>query len=218
MGLTAMVLAGSACVVDDADDSAFLVDWSVALVGGGAVSCEAAETPNVVLDAEHLQTRAKYQKIFPCAAGRGVSDVLPLGPYSFTLSLRDPENRPLSSISGQGEVHRHGLTDLEIVVFEVQAWRLTWLVEKAGRLASCAQAGGKTVEFTFLRSGDEKPVVDLYECGPGGGVSPAIRTGNYGVEVRLLDAANNPLSLIKPMQFQVLGDRPAAISFVFEVN
>ncbi len=120
-GLTMMSLGPVGCVVEDTDDSALVAQWRVAYVAGGPVSCEDAGTPTVRLRARNIRSGAMYTANFPCQAGSGITDVLPVGDYEVELALLDnfvnPDGtkagRPVSQIiGGPWAVRRHGLTDL----------------------------------------------------------------------------------------------------------
>jgi hypothetical protein len=220
LGFMSMTLGAVGCVIEEADDSAFLSDWDLAYVdNGGRVTCEDAGTPTVSLQARHLNTGSTYVGEFACSALRGISQVLPHGQYEATLSLLDDKKRPVSEISGGPfSIHRHGLTELPLIEFQVQAWELAWtLVRRNGagtRFTSCAEAGVRTIELeTQLASEPHEKYT--FPCEDGEGITQAIRTGVYAYQLRLLDAGGNPLFETNVMSYEVPASRPALIRTEF---
>jgi hypothetical protein len=222
-GFTTLSLASAGCVISDADDSALIFDWGLQYVGDGSVSCDDAGTPTVTLDAEHVQTRNKYTRSFPCIDRRGSSGVLPLGPYSVSISLKDRLGRPVSAIGGGiAEIHRHGLTDLGTILFQIQTWELTWSINRRspdGNLVSvgCSEVGGQTVQLV-TQLGEEDREMFSFRCEDRAGITQAIRTGSYGAQVKLLNTAGQVISQTDPMNYPVTADRRAALSITFDVN
>jgi hypothetical protein len=220
-GLTAMSLGPLGCVVEDADDSAFEFDWQLAYVGDGAVSCADAGTPFVQLDARNLHTQAVYPTKPSCDLGRARSDVLPDGQYEVTLSLLDRQGRPVSQIvGGPFQIGRHDLTRLPLVEFRVQAIDIAWNVVPAGGAGfiTCGQVGARTVEL-LTQLGTEPPEkLASFPCDAGGGITPAIRVGNYRYQARLLDGAGQALSETGMEPLQVETDRLAQVDVMFAVR
>lgn len=218
-GITALGMGLSGCVISDTDDQAFVLDWDLAYVSGGAVRCEDAGTPTVVLDAEHVHTKNKYSKSFPCNQKSGASDVWPLGAYNVVVSIRDTQGRPVSLIGGGlAEIHRHGLTDLGTIIFQIQTWHLRWSIARktpAGPIG-CAEAGGQTVQL-ITQLGSEPQERFTFQCNDREGITQAIRTGVYGVQAKLLGAGEKVLSET-PVNTVSIGDQPQVIDVVFDVN
>jgi hypothetical protein len=220
-GLTVMSLGPLGCVVEDADDSAFVFEWQVAYVDRVAVSCANAGTPFVQLDARNLHTGAIYPTKPSCELGRARTDVLPLGQYEVTLSLLDAQGRPVSQITdGPFEIGRYDLTFLQPIEFRVQAIDIAWRLLPAGGsgFVTCGQVGARTVEL-LTQLGTENPeTLDTFPCEAGGGVTPAIRVGNYRYQARLLDNAGRPLSETTMLPLQVGGDQLSALDVDFTVR
>jgi hypothetical protein len=223
-GFMTMALGAVGCVIEEADDSAFLVSWDLAYVGEGSrVNCEDAGTPTVSLQARHLNTGATYVGEFPCSSLRGISQVLPHGQYEATLSLLDDRGRPVSLIQGGPfNIHRHGLTELPLIEFQVQAWELAWVLVRAigptsTRIASCAEGGVHTVELETQLASEPREKY-TFPCEDGAGITQAIRTGTYAYQVRLLDAAGTMLTETEVKSYRVPDTLPAYLmeTFTFE--
>ena len=221
-GLTAMSLGPLGCVVEDTDDSALVASWRVAYVaGGGPVSCEDSGTPTVRLTAKNLRTGAVFPGDFPCQAGSGVTDVLPLGEYEVNLALLDAKGRTVSQLSGgPWPVRRHGLTSLDPIEFQVQVFELDWiLVKNTGGVmsqATCPQVGAATVELEVGLASEPREKF-RFDCNDGEGITQAIRVGNYAAQVRLLDATGKSLSETTVMSVRVVENERPAISIIFDL-
>jgi hypothetical protein len=222
-GFMMMTLGAVGCVIEEADDSAFLVSWDLAYVdNGGRVNCEDAGTPTVSLQARHLNTGSTYVGEFDCGSLRGITQVLPHGQYEATLSLLDDQKRPVSQITGGPfAVHRHGLTELPLIEFQVQTWELAWVLVRdlggAMRPASCAEAGVHTVELETQLASEPREKYE-FPCEDGDGITQAIRTGTYAYQVRLLDAGGQVLTETDVKSYKVPDSRPAFLmeTFIFE--
>jgi hypothetical protein len=193
-----LTLGGAGCVDDDADDSAFVFDWQLDFIGGGAAECEDAGMSTVELEARHLDTKAIYKDTFACKAGAGMSRVLPVGLYSVVIRLRDGAGRVVSELPpGVADITRVGLSDLGTVFFDIQSFVLNWSVcrQGAGGCAPvrCADVGAKSVEL-LAQPAQGDPLREQWDCSAGAGFSSVILTGTYGIQVRLLDSAGRELS------------------------
>jgi hypothetical protein len=231
-GLTMMSLGPLGCVVEDTDDSALVAQWRVAYVaGGGVVGCEDAGTPTVRLRARNIRSGAMYTANFPCSAGSGITDVLPVGDYEVELALLDnfvnPDGtkggRPVSQITGgPWAVRRHGLTNLDPIEFQVQVFEIDWILVRnvagqAMRSVMCEEAGATTVELD-TQLGNEAHEKFRWPCADGGGVTQAIRVGNYANQVRLLGAGGAVLSETNVMPMRVVETERPAISVQFDLR
>ena len=231
-GLTVMSLGPLGCVVEDTDDSALVAQWRVAYVAeGGVVSCEDAGTPTVRVSAKNIRSGAMYTFDFPCGAGSGITDVLPVGAYEVTLALLDgfrtPDGvmagRPVSQITGgPWEVRRHGLTALDAIEFQVQVFEVDWILVKnvpgmGMRSVTCTEVGAATVELS-AQLASEPAEKFRWACADGGGITQAIRVGNYANQVRLLNAMNLPLSETNVMPVRVVGTERPAITVQFDLQ
>ncbi len=221
-GFMIMTLGAVGCVIEEADDSAFETAWDLAYVDNqGRVNCEDAGTPWVSLQARHLHTNSLYTGEFSCEAMRGLSQVLPHGPYEATLSLLDEQKRPVSLITGGPfDIHRHGLTQLPDIEFQVQTWELEWILIRTTpggqRSGTCAEIGARTVELeTQLASEPHEKY--SFPCEDGGGITQAIRTGTYAYQVRLLDGAGAKISETLVMSYRVPDANQARLQVSFEV-
>jgi hypothetical protein len=222
-GFMLMTLGAVGCVIEEADDSAFLVSWDLFYVdNGGRVNCEDAGTPTVGLEARHLITGSTYSGEFDCSELRGITQRLPHGDYKVTLALLDELKRPVSLIDVGGfNIRRHGLTEMPLIEFQVQAWELQWvLVRETGtgtRFTSCAEAGVRTIELETQLANEPREIY-TFPCEDGEGITQAIRTGLYAYQLRLLDDRGNPLFETNVMSYDVPAERPALIrtEFVLE--
>lgn len=234
-GLTALVLttalASQGCVIDQVDDQAFTWSWEVEYVGGaGAASCENAGARWVELAATHARTGATYSNRWNCTDVSGLGDVIPSGPYRVAVRLLDASDRVLSQtvIPPQQDqvvfVSEDRLTDLGIVVFQIQAFHLQWSIRRAGQLVTCPIASATGVQLTAVlktETGPSPPLVFDFPCAlPDGqmmGLTTAVPTGNYDLTVKLigqggveLDALMGPfnatadqLAVLDPVEFVV---------------
>jgi hypothetical protein len=185
----------------DGGDARIAVNWAVAYVGPEATTCEAAGTPTVHLEARRPGSAQLYSFDFDCAPLNGITDYLPTGKYTITLSLLDLKKRPVASTTGDFDIRRHGTNELDAVRFDVQAFQVSWLLVLKGpnnamSAPPCATFGVKTVEFSAQISSDTEGETFRFDCveNPGVGLTSAIRTGNYKYQFQLLDAANTPIS------------------------
>jgi hypothetical protein len=191
---------GAGCVGDDDDeDSALAVTWDLRYVGGVNVplDCAGADTPTVRLDIRGRRRGEVLSFDFPCTDRRGLTTRLTPDYYDLQLSLLDRKGVPISALTGESEVRRHGTTLLPAVVFDVQSWLVSWtfVIEGAGgvmRSASCAEVGVKTVAFEATLAG-ESPLTFPFDCQPGLGVTTGVRIGNWSYQLKLIDAAGQPL-------------------------
>jgi hypothetical protein len=219
LGFMSMTLGAVGCVIEEPDDSAFLATWDLAYVDeGGRVTCDDAGTPTVSLHARHLNTGSTYVGEFPCSSLRGISQVLPHGQYEATLALLDSKKRPVSQISGPFDIRRHGLTELPLIEFQVQAWELAWtLVRQVGertQFTTCREAGVHTIELETQLANEPREKFS-FPCEDGIGITEAIRTGVYAFQFRLLDAGGNTLFEDDVMSYEVEPTRPALIKWEF---
>jgi hypothetical protein len=118
-------------------------------------------------------------------------------------------------------VRRHGLTGLDPIEFQVQVFEIDWiLVRNTGtemRSVMCQEAGAATVELD-TQLGNEAHEKFRWDCSDGGGVTQAIRVGNYANQVRLLNAAGMVLSETNVMPMKVIDTERPAISVQFDLR
>lgn len=201
--LGALLLAGvgaaSGCVIDHADNSAFLANWSVEYVGapGVPVSCQdVVPDGSVQLIARNLSTKAVYNNTpWPCQAGRGVTRVLPTGQYGLSIDLLDARGNALSAVDLPDVyvIDGRGVTPIGgPVYFTVQSIVFNWTLSRGATPLTCAQAGARYVHFVGATAGYS--FAYDFECANGSGQTPAIQTGSYELSATLTDAAGNPLT------------------------
>jgi hypothetical protein len=118
-------------------------------------------------------------------------------------------------------VNRRGLTDLGVVIFEVQSFVSRWAVTRAaapGVPVSCDSVGGTTVEFTATTAG-LPPFVFTFGCGDVQHISPAIPDGDYSLRFRLLDGVDNLLSELPAVAYTTpVGAQAVLPQVTFTVN
>jgi hypothetical protein len=199
-GLTLSLGAGAGCG-GDGSDAKIGITWDVAYVGPAATTCEALGTPTVHLEARASGNGQLYAFDFDCTPGSGITGFIPSGMYDITLSLLDLKKRAVASTGGMFTVNRHGVTELDPVEFQVQAFQVSWLlvVQPAGGTMStptCAGVGVKTIEFSAQLSGEPGGETFQFDCvgNPGQGMTSAVRTGTYAYQFSLLDAAGTALT------------------------
>jgi hypothetical protein len=210
-----VAVSGAGCVVDGSDSSAIRVRWNVEYVDGSPATCDGLGTPSVTVVAQNLNTATKFSTMVPCSDGLAVTSKLPSGPYAVTLSLLDAKGRAVAVVDYQGvQTRNSGVTEPDtIAVFPVQAWDLAWVVQKVvggtTRPSSCQEVGAKTVEFSWQLAGEPAEAVEFL-CAAYQGSSPAIRTGLYQAQMRLLNPDRQPLSDTGAMSRRVTGDPQSA--------
>jgi hypothetical protein len=191
-GLTTVLLGGAGCGDGGGGSSTIRVRWDIAYLDGQATTCAAADTPNVGLVALNLDTGKPYPFKFACGTGFGVTDKVPTGFYKLTLSLLNRTDQEVAVVEfPQIETRRNGVTEPDLAPFDIQAWHLQWAVQiepAAGgnaRASRCEEVGGTDVELTW-QLGGAAPQIVTFPCPRYEGISPAIGTGFYQAQVRLL--------------------------------
>lgn len=221
-GITA-VLASTGCVVGS-DGSGrhsrpgagtFDVAWELAWVeDGGYVTCQEAGAAVVDLDVVHLDSTLVYHDSFPCAAGRGRSQVLPGGDYSAVLRVYDDRDTLLSETWPAAFRLTGGTTylstDHDPVVMSLQSFVMYWSVTRGGAPSGCAQVGAAWVELLAQPTGAAEESSYLFPCADGRGITQAIPPGTYSVQARLLAADEKPLALTE-LRTAVVGTSRRAV-------
>jgi hypothetical protein len=225
--LTALALGtlGTGCVIDGDDETAVQAEWDVAYaVGTGAqaprITCADAGTEWVRLELKSRKNVGSFSFDFPCASGAGLTDKVPAGSYDVVMSLLDARMRPVAATPLAVEVRRSGRTVLPLVQFQVLAWQVSWVftLKQAGmpdKIASCQEVGAKTVELV-TQLGSEEQERYPFDCSVGLGLTHAVRAGSYGFQIRVLDAAGQPIKATMP-QGKLLTDRFAIVEAPFTV-
>jgi hypothetical protein len=221
--LACLAASGAAgCVVDGSDSSAIRLRWDLSYLTGTQASCDGADTPSVGIVALDPRTGSRFSNMFPCHDKVAVTGKLPTGFYDVTLSLLDRKGRVVSEVLYQSvETRRSGVTEpTDVAVFPVQAWDLAWVVQRVGPggrpvASTCEAVGAATVEMTWQLGGEPAEAVG-FPCpgsppGSYAGITPAIRTGLYQAQIRLLDAGGRSLSETGFMSQRVTMDAPATI-------
>src|SRR6185436_12746844 len=196
----------------------FTVDWRLAYVGSDvSISCAQAGTPTVVLRLEPAGGGATTQIDAACDAMALSTPALP-GSYQVTIELRGGGDRVVSSNSGTFEAPGGQITDLGVLVFQIQSFQLAWSLSRGGQATTCQAAGATTVEL-ITRLASEPQVTYSFPCSAGQSSSPAIRLGTYQAAVRLLGAPGAALSATDPMAVTVTDARRAVLPpVVFELR
>lgn len=221
LGLAAALAGAGGC---GGNEAAFVVDWNLSYVGGGAPgntpadACRNAGTPTVDLDVRNQASGVATRDSFPCAAFGGQSQELPAGAYDVKITLVNASGQGVSDKLGAWQLVRRSVTDLGIIQFQVQTFVAFWSIARANVPVTCEQAGAKSVKLvTQLPEG--QPLSYLFPCGDGGGVTTAIPLGSYSVQVQLTGAGDQVLSETRAMTFPVLGDRRAQLPLItFDVR
>jgi hypothetical protein len=223
-GLAAVSLGASGCIIGDTDNSAMIVDWDLRYVGpdertqGDRVACEDAGTTTVELEMRNRSTNAVFKDSYQCKDFGGKSKVLPSGLYDVRIALKTAGGQEISAQQVQAEVVRRGLTDLGLVIFQVQSFELTWTVSRGNMATMCDKVDGKDVKL-IAQLANEPSKSYLFPCSDHGGVTTAILTGPYNLQVQLLNSAGAVISTTAPMPFLVSGSRRAVLPIVdFSVN
>lgn len=214
-GVTSLAVVGAGCGGGDDDEvgAAFGPEWSLEYVDGTPVSCEAAGTPKVDLD---LRTPAgeDLHFMFDCSAFAGLTTGLQPGIYAAAVRLKDKNNRVISEQTGEAELAPGGVTALP-VPFVVQSFKLQWAITKAGNIASCDAVGASQVQLHTQVAEIEQ--MFEFPCKDRIGASPAILTGLYTYQVRLLDAAGKEVARTDARTLDVAGDKRPEIVAEFKL-
>ncbi len=214
-GLMAAVL-GAGCG-DGGGSSSIRVRWDIAYLNGAPADCKLADTPTVSLLGQNLNTGEKFTATAPCTDNFAVLGKLPTGPYRLSVSLLDRKNREVSVVDYASiETRRNGVVEPDPAPFDIQAWDISWviMIEPAAggpaRNSNCQEVGATDVELTW-QLGNEQPESVLFACNatPARGLSPAIGTGFYQAQVRLL-AGQQELSNTGFMGKEVTDDPASA--------
>jgi hypothetical protein len=212
IALAGLGLTVTGCGGDHAEPG-FGLNWNLHLIGGGnqGITCDEAGTPTVVLDTVGANNVQSHDT-FPCAAGSGVSRVLPRGTYQVTVALVNGAGQEVSGVQDQAFLDRGGVTWLPALTFDIQAFNLTWTLARGSAAVSCREANAATVRL-ITRIGDQPPVKYDFPCldpdlGTSGSTT-AVPIGTYSLQVQLLDPAGNVLSEVPAMTFPVNGTQPA---------
>jgi hypothetical protein len=188
------------------NEATIVTKWKLAFVEGAAgLSCEAAGTPNVTIKSVSDSKATTTDKL-SCAALMGASRVLAPGAYDVTIQLEDSAARAVSAVTSKLTL-AGGANDAGDLLFQVQSFKLAWLVERNGAAVSCQAAGAATVELQAKLGGEM--AVYKFPCADNAGETTAIRVGNYEVAVRLKDMAGETLSEVPAMMFPVTGEKRA---------
>jgi hypothetical protein len=186
-------LGASGCIIgDDSSASQFFVDWSLAYVRGGDVTCELADTPTVDLTMINTATNQKFVDTFPCAATGGRSRSLPPGTYDVTIELKNRGGEAISKQEAKFDLVRHSPTGLPPITFEIQSFRLAWSLARGQTSLACHDVGARFVNVV-TRLNSEDPITYSFPCEAGSGSSPAILLGTYSVGINLVDGPGNVL-------------------------
>jgi hypothetical protein len=190
---------------------AMIVDWAVQYVGSTRpVSCDQAGTPTVVLGVTPsggppIPTGA------PCDSQRLTTQPLAPGRYDVRIELRDVYGVGVSTHQGLFDVQPGSVTDLGIVIFEVQSFQLAWSLSRGGQLLTCAAAGATRVELTTHLDGGREATY-TFPCADGQAASPAVQVGSYLLAIRLLGAGGATLwQSAMPFAFNVSADQRAVL-------
>jgi hypothetical protein len=160
------------------------VSWNLLFVGSSQpVDCTDAGTPTVVLTVTPLGG-APLPTSAPCSSKSLTTPAVAPGNYDVSIELRSSNGVTVSSSMGNFTVQAGEVTDLGVVVLEVQSFQLAWTLQRGGQPISCADANATTVELNAQRM-NEPQVTYAFPCTAGQGATPAIVLGTYLVGVKL---------------------------------
>jgi hypothetical protein len=210
-------LGASGCV--EADHPAFTVGWTSVFVGTNTgISCQNAGTPTVELTMTNANSNRPTVNRFACDARGGTSEELPVGPYAVHIGLKNQAGVEVSSNEGDFNLVGGGLTDLGVIIFEIQSFQLSWSISRGGRSAACGDVGATTVNL-LTRRNSEPEVVYTFPCTAGSGFTPAIMSGTYSVKPQLVGAGGAILREYDPMTIPVNDSQLAVLTpVVFELQ
>jgi hypothetical protein len=190
---------------------AMIVDWAVQYVGStGPVSCAQAGTPTIIMgvtpsSGPPIPTGAR------CDSERLTTQPLAPGRYDVRFELRDGYGVGVSTHQGLFDVQPGSVTDLGIVIFEVQSFKLAWSLSRGGQPLTCAAAGATRVELTAHLDGGRETTY-TFPCADGQGASTAVQVGSYLLAIRLLGAGGATLwQSAMPFAFNVSADQRAVL-------
>jgi hypothetical protein len=224
LGLVGLLGAVGAAGCVEADHPAFTVGWDTQFVpfagedNGAPVSCQDAGTTTVELTMTNLSSKRTWVNKFPCDARGGESEPLPGGRYTVHIALKNQAGMEVSSNEGEFSLVASGLTDLGVLVFEIQSFQMSWTIAQGGQSRACQDVGAQTVNLV-TRLNSEPEVTYQFPCAAGAGFSPAIRTGTYSVKPQLISGTGAVLWDSTPMTIPVSGGARAVVPpVVFELQ
>jgi hypothetical protein len=202
----ASALGASGCV--EADHPAFTVGWDLQFLPaadqqtGARVSCQDAGTPTVELTMTNLSSKRISVNKFPCDARGAQSEQLPTGRYTVRIGLRNQAGVEVSNNEGEFNLVGGGLTDLGVIVFEIQSFQISWSIHRGGNSLACQDVGATDVNLV-TRLNSEPEIVYSFPCAAGAGFSPAILVGTYSVKPQLVSGNGAILREFLPMTVPV---------------
>jgi hypothetical protein len=236
VGLTVALLAG--CVVESSPrgprstggssgprdvvvaSAGLTVRWDLAYLDDELADCAVAGTPVVTVTSQLRGTRERFTASFPCEIGVGLMDGLPPGTYDVALDLEDDLGRVVSVVDFPGvPTFSNRVTETEVGYFPVQVWDVAWSLavhDRYGRATqvSCGQVGATTVRFITQYDLEPQEAYDL-PCPTYGGITTAIRPGDYLVQMLLLDRAGRLMAETDIVDYPVDMDAPALVDVDF---
>jgi hypothetical protein len=202
-------------------DSGLGVEWDLAYLDGQGVACGAAGTPTVTVVSQQRGSGARTAVSFPCDDQVGVVDGLPPGVYDVSLYLEDELGRTVAAVDYSALAVTSGRVSepAYVTTFAVQAWDVAWTLaiqHRDGRAtpARCADVGAATVRFTTQLGSEERESYDI-PCSSYGGVTTAIRPGDYLMQMELLDGVGRLLADTEIVAFPVTMREPAQVDVDF---
>jgi hypothetical protein len=197
---------------------AFTVGWNTVFVNSNTpVSCQDAGTPTVELTMTNLSTKRTYVNKFACDARGGESESLPGGRYDVKIALKTQAGVEVSNNEGEFNLVRDGLTDLGVIVFEIQSFQLSWSISRGGASLACPSVDAQTVNLVTRLNSDPE-VVYSFPCAAGSGFTPAILIGTYSVKPQLLSSNGTVLREFDPMTVPVNDtERAVLLPVVFDL-
>lgn len=201
-GIAGMTVATTGCVFDSNEPQVF-IEWDLLYIGTDMrLACEDAGATEVVLRARHSSGK-EFTDRFPCDAFQGISQDLPSGSHELTVTLVAQGDRPLSQLR-QNVIVGNGVNRFDLVIFDIQAFVVSWSIVRGNMPLTCAQAGAQTVRLSTL-VGEGPP--DLYDfpCSDGRGITTAVGTGVYTVQLSLVGSGDRIVTQTMPRVVTLLG-------------
>jgi len=210
-------LGASGC--GESGHPAFTVGWDTVFVNSNTkVSCQNAGTPTVELTMTNLSNHQKYVDKFNCEANGGESEALPGGRYTVRIGLLNKDGVEVSNQEGEFNLVRGGLTDLGVIVFEIQSFQISWTLARGPMSLRCQDVDATTVNLV-TRLNSEPEVAYSFPCGAGTGFTPAILIGTYSVKPQLVGGGGAVIREFDPMTVPVNDSERAVLpSVVFDVQ
>lgn len=148
-------------MADSPSPGKFSLDWSVVDTAQRPLACERIDGVAMTVVTRNLAIDGGNTQIFTCSTGMGSSEPLVAGTYKLDFELASPAFGLLATAPEQAAVvvEPGGNTQLEPVVFQVDATGALALTLSAGAGGNCAAMDTLSIALTHASDGACEPIV-----------------------------------------------------------